>query len=262
MFLLQSVKVDGTFLDSLKDIFLEFGLFQVFGIITGLVLLYILYKWTINYLSNKDKEKDKKIAELTQAMASMALDKNRSSISGLTHNLSIENINNIQQHPLFSNVEYLLGVKVNKTNFSSLTKKNIFSDFLYVRFTCSVDSWKNFLEEESHFEITREVLHSKITKLFIQIDNCAKELYAQTDIPSNVMFELQKSASLADTFLHSATETFIQSKVFKSAEDILYSILTLSIHINEVIFNNLILSLEKIQHLEDVEYNPKFTKNV
>jgi hypothetical protein len=32
--------------------------------------------------------------------------------------------------------------------------------------------------------------------------------------------------------------------------------------INEVIFNNLILSLEKIQHLEDVEYNPKFTKNV
>lgn len=260
--LLFQVNVDGGLIGSIKDLFLEFGAGPVLSIIIIGLILYVFYKWVIHKIVQKDKEKDKKIEELTKAMASIALDKNKNT-SGLSNTLSIEKITDLSQHPFFYNIEYMLGVKMNQTVFSSASKKNLFNDFLHVRFNCSLIIWKNFLKNTPHYEMSREELNVHITKLFIDIDNCRKKEYKNLNIPSNVMMEFQKSSSLADTFLHSASETFIQTKVFKSGEDIIYSILTLCMHINEVIFNNLILSAEKFNgSLDNLNYKSKLTKDI
>lgn len=261
MLLLQSVNVDGSFIDSVKGLFQEFGFGPVIAVVMVLVFLFIFYKWMMVRITQKEKEKDEKIEELTKAIASIALDKNKPNSSSLTHTLSIESISDLTQHPIFFNIEYMLGVKMNQTIFSNAAKKNIFNDFLNVRFTCFNDMWKRYIKNSPHFEISREELNSQITKLFIDIDICTKQEYSKLGIPNDIMFELQKSSSLADVFLHSATETFIKTKVFKSGEDIIYNILTLSMHINEVIFNNLILSIEKFNgKLDNLEYKSKFNK--
>lgn len=262
-------KVDGNVIDSISNLFQNFGIVPILLVSFFAVVLYLFFIWIKRLIFSSDKKKKEEqiielqseVKNLTQAIASSMLNKKQYSNEGLVNSLTIDAIKDLTKHPVFSNIDYILSVKLNQTTFSSKIKYDIFRDFVIVKYTIFKDNWLKYLATHKNIETTREELKDQLTKLFITIDDEVSIELSNLKIPYIALVELNKSSQIGDKFLHSSIETFIDSNNFRSAEDIIYTILNLAVQVIEVIFYDLILNLEKLNgQLEQEVYEKKNVK--
>lgn len=247
------IKVNTDYLSGLRDLFLSFGIVPILGVAVTGVLLILLYKWISVKIVSNLKEKDERIDGLTRAIAAMNV--NNGIAPGLTNSLTIEAMNDLTKHPVFSNIDYLLTVRINQTSFSTKKKHHIFKDYVDTKYSIFSDSLKTFLVHNKNYEISRNELKSRILHLFISLDEASSSKISELEIPYIALVELNKSAQMGDRFIHSSINTFSDSMNYRSAEDIIYAILNLSVQVIELVFNDMIINLEKLNgELDSIEY--------
>lgn len=259
------VGVDGPFLESVRMLFKDFGILPIILSFLAVVSIYIFYKYVNFKMSDILRDKNTQIDNLTNRLIDAGKEEVKIVEVPLTppsnftdNNLrkSVTHQNELYSHPLFYSIDYIISIKINQTSVSSKIKKEIFKDYIDIKFGGIKKHWLSFLSNKDITTMGRDSLKNKITEIFIQVEKELNDKVTKLNIPEIALNELNKSFQLADAYLFSSIETLTESNVFDDNTEIIYTILDLTMQNIEVSFHNIILNLEKLNgELEKVGYN-------
>jgi len=259
--LLLQMDVNGDTLNGINKIFQSIGVVQT--IATFAIILFIwgcyrlIYKWGITKFSSIAIEKDKRIDELTKILAESA----KSDFSNTRNYLVIDDFKNLENHPFFQNINYWLAIRINQMNMSDVTKSNIFKDYVTIRYTAVKENWVTFIKNNNIDKLSRSELNAALVNLLINITKDVKNNIEIAKFPSVALFEMEKAVQIIDKIVISAIESFTSNQHFENGMDVLYTILTIKMHVLEVVFYELVMTLEKLNgQLAKEDYTPKFYK--
>lgn len=258
------MSVDGDTINGINNLFDSIGVIEtviIFAVVLFIWGLYkLIYSWGMNKFSEASLEKDRRISELTRILADSA--KSELSTINDTHYLGIDDFKNLENHPIFQNINYWLAVRINQMNLSNITKSNIFKDYVTIRYKAVIENWLDFIKKENIQKLTRNELNSRLVKLIIKIAEDVQKNIDVAEFPDIALVEMEKSVQIVDKIIISAIESFTSNKHFENGFDVVYTLLTIKMHILEVIFYDLVMTLEKLNGtLEKEIYVPKFYKN-
>jgi hypothetical protein len=260
--LLMQLNLDGDTLNGINKIFESFGVVQTVLIFCIVLFIWgcyrLIYTWGMNKFSERALEKDRRIDELTKILADSA----KTEILNNKKYLIMDDFKNLENHPLFQNINYWLAVRINQMNMSDNNKSNIFKDYVTIRYTAVKKNWIAFIRDNNISELTRNELKVILIDTLIKITKDIKENIEVANFPETALVEMEKSAQIIDKIVISAIESFTTSEHFENGFDVLYTLLTIKMHILEVVFYELVMSLEKLNgSLQNQTYTPKFYKN-
>jgi hypothetical protein len=259
-----NVAVDGTFLESVRMLFKDFGILPILLSFLAVATVFIIYKYINFKMSDILRDKTAQIDNLTNRLIEAGKEEVNvpDSPINITPNNSeslrkhITQYGELYSHPLFYAIDYIVSIKINQTSVSSKIKKEIFKDYIEIKFGGIKKHWLLFLSNKDITTMGRDALKNKITEIFIDVEKELTEKVTKLNIPDLALNELNKSFQLADAYLFSSIETLTESNVFDDNTEIIYTILDLTMQNIEVSFHNIVLNLEKLNgELEKVGYN-------
>lgn len=253
---------DGDALNGINKIFESIGVAQTLLIFIIVLFIWgsyrLLYTWGMNKFSELALEKDKRITELTTILGNSIQNSNSNS----KHYLEIEDFKNLEDHPFFQNINYWLAVKINQMHISDVTKNNIFKDYVTIRYTAVKENWINFIKNIDISKLNAKKLNLVLIDLLIKITKDVKEDIDVAGFPNIALIEMENSVHIIDKIILSAIESFTSNLHFENGYDVIYTLLTIKMHILEVVFYELATTIEKLNGaLSGVEYTLKFYKN-
>lgn len=257
------MKVDGDTFDGINNIFQSIGVVESVIVFTTLLFIWglyrIVYTWGMNKFSEASLEKDRRITELTRMLADSAKtefsDTNR-------HYLGIDDFKDLENHPFFQNINYWLAIRINQMNMTDDTKSNIFKDYVTIRYTAVKENWISFIKNNDISKLNRTELNAILVDLIIKITQDVKINIDKANFPEVALVEMEKSVQIIDKIVISAIESFTSNEHFENGFDVVYTLLTIKMHILEVVFYELVMTLEKLNgSLKKQSYKPKFYKN-
>jgi hypothetical protein len=258
------VEVNGTFLDSVGKLFQMFGVLEILGSATFIVLLYIIVKYINFKMSDIVKDKNEQIDKLTEKLIESG--KNFAPIStNVTEEVSVNSTNYNKQHivkyktlfshPLFYSIDYMISVKLGQVNLTSKIKKEIFKDYIEIKYSSIKNGWLKFLGSSDISTMDSDELRNKIIQIFIDVNLEMEENTKKLNMPEIALVELNKSFQVIDSFLFSSIEVLTESMVFDDNAEAVYTILDLTLKSMDVGFHSVVINLEKLNgQLESVNY--------
>jgi hypothetical protein len=259
-----NVAVDGTFLESVRMLFKDFGILPILLSFVAVAIVFIVYKYINFKMSDILRDKTAQIDSLTNRLIEAGKDVpvvvdspiNITPKDVASLRKHITEYNELYSHPIFYAIDYIVSIKINQTSVSSKIKKEIFKDYIEIKFGGIKKQWLLFLSNKDITTMKRDSLKNKITEVFIEVDKDLNDKVKKLNIPDIALNELNKSFQLADAYLFSSIETLTESQVFDDNVEIIYTILDLTMQNIEVSFHNVILNLEKLNgELEKIGYN-------
>lgn len=257
------VDVNGTFLDSVGKLFQMFGIIEILATATFLVLLYLGVKYINFKMSDIIKDKNEQIDKLTEKLiesgkGDVVKDLPKEEVTPLnpTHyRKHITEYKELFSHPLFYAIDYMIAVKLGQINITSKTKKEIFRDYIEVKYVTLKKGWLSFLGNPNISTMNNDELRNKITKIFIDVNNEMESKTKKLNIPEIALTELNKSFQLVDAFLFSSIEVLTESNVFDDNAEVIYTILDLTLKSMDVGVHSVIINLEKLNgQLDKIGY--------
>lgn len=273
-------KIDGSLLNSINAMFTQFGIYQIlfaFFIVSVTVLIYKFISAKISNMSN-DK-KDILIADLTEKITNLNSRKNNNGIdidvnieSTQTQNnipphkmvqkIDIEEFHDLRKHPYFSNIDYWLYVKIHQVNISNENKRNIFIDYMCIKYGTSKKRWYDFVSDTYISKMSKEELASELLKVTINISKEVDKELLSMGMPRLVIEKMDETTSLADKFMVTTINSFCNNQQFDDSFDIVFLLLNYYMNIIEVLFYDFMVKLEKMNgQLDNANYTSKILNN-
>jgi len=253
------VDVNGTFLDSVGKLFQMFGVIEILGSVTFLVILYIIVKYINFKMSDIVKDKNDQIDRLTERLINTG--KEDGSIKEIVPSevqhirKHITEYKELFSHPLFYSIDYMISVRLSQTNVTSRIKKEIFKDYIEIKYSSIKKGWLNFLQSSNVASMSGDELRNKIIQIFIDVNLEMGCRTKKLNIPELALNELNKSFELVDSFLFSSIEVLTESTVFDDNVEVIYTILDLTLKSMDVGFHSVIINLEKLNgQLDKINY--------
>jgi len=246
------VDVNGTFLDSVGKLFQAFGIIEILASSTFLVILYLSVKYFNFKMSDMLKDKNEQIDKLTEKLIEKGnvgeevVEHTKTPVNTNQYRKHVTEYKELFSHPLFYAIDYMISVKISQTNVTSKIKKEIFKDYIEIKYSSIKKGWLNFLSNTNISTMNRDELKNKVTKIFIDLNLEMTEKTKNLNIPEIALNELNKSFQIIDEFLFSSIEAITESSVFDDNIEIIYTILDLTATSIEVGFHNVIINLEKL----------------
>ncbi len=246
------VDVNGTFLDSIGKLFQMFGILEMVATATFLVILYLIVKYINFKMSDIVKDKNDQIDKLTERLIESGKGgdspptQDGGSVNTLHYRKHIMQYKELFSHPLFYAIDYMISVKLSQTNVTSKIKKEIFKDYIEIKYSSIKKGWLNFLVNPNISTMNGDELRNKITQIFIDVNLEMESRTKTLNIPELALDELNKSFQIVDAFLFSSIEVLTESTVFDDNAEVIYTILDLTLKSMDVGFHSVIINLEKL----------------
>jgi hypothetical protein len=243
------VDVNGTFLDSVGKLFSMFGVIEILASATFLVILYVGVKYINFKMSDIVKDKNEQIDKLTERLIENGKEgviKDEPLTNPTSYRKHITEYKELFSHPLFYSIDYMISVKLSQTNVTSKIKKEIFKDYIEIKYSTTKKGWLNFLSNPNLSTMNADELRNRITQIFIDVNIEMESKTKSLNIPELALDELNKSFQLVDSFLFSSIEVLTESNVFDDNVEVIYTILDLTLKSMEVGFHSVIINLEKL----------------
>lgn len=255
----------------------DFGFWQTVLFISIILGLYGGWKW-INIKTKLFGEgKENQILELSKQLERQKEANTRTTaeymnrLESITSNINkdIHTSSNFQEadlhdltlHPFFSNLHYWINVKVPQTNIKNKTKRNVFIDYMTIKFSLQR---KMMLTYVSKKDISRHSISELQTDLLNLNTQYSIELHKHVEkykLPAISIEKFRDVWNIYDSLYVSFIESVLNAPTFETNHDKLYTIFDSLLNINEVLLLDFVTKIDSLNgELEDSNYISKITQ--